>query len=159
MDQDKEVWHADGDYVVMYKEVVNDTAFSTQSRLLARQLMDNPLTTVGEYFRTLPDDDLLSIREMIEHDNLYEDGDESETARDIIIMALMLNQAEGGACGDLDDVVRKVQAFKLLASVTEISRAGFARPNFVNFSLQTDADHLVIAERIAPQDEDDDDDE
>lgn len=148
-------WEETGDYSVIYPEVVKDTNFDPITRLLARQIMEVRYLSVGDYFQNLPDADLEAIIDMIEVDSEFEDGDLSPTARDIIMLTLMLSQAEGGATGDLDDLVLKVKAFKVLAVLTHLARNGMAEPNYENFSIQADAAMLPIASRI--QDPDDED--
>jgi hypothetical protein len=138
-----------GTFSVNLDEVIKSATYSSIVKMLALQIKQNSYLTVGDFFRKLSDNDLESLVDAIEEANLADEEsyEESSQVDDLILLALMLSQAEGGAEEDIDEVYQKINCLCMLAVTTSLHRKGLVEVYYENFSLQQDANENIIAKR------------
>lgn len=152
-----EDYDENAEYHVQYQTVADDSRFFPITRLLAMQIIANPYVTVGSFFEKLSDDDVYTLQSYVEDGEDEEDGEPHDSTRNLVIMTLMLAQAEGGPAANLDEIMSKTQSFKILCMIESLARQGLAKPLRHNYSLHSDAQNLQIAEGVRIVSEDDED--
>lgn len=137
-----------GTFTVNYNLVANSDNHCFIARHLARMIQDNSYLTVGQFFKQMTNNDIEYMNRMIDESDEAEDNEEIvQATSDLAIIALMLDQAEGGQIKNLDDVIYKVGALKSLIVLTSLARLGLAEVIYENFSLQREAGDLIIAKK------------
>jgi len=144
------------EYHVQYESVASNSNFFPLTRLLAMQIMANPYITVGKFFEQLSDEDVYYLQQCVEDGADEIDGEPHDTTRNLVIMTLMLAQAEGGPAANLDEIMAKTQSFKILCIIEALGRQGLAVPVRENYSLHEDAQNLQIAHGVRIINDEDD---
>ena len=121
--------------------VAKDKNSLSVTRLLARQLMENPYTTVGDFLRGISDSDLQTLIHGLE------DGD--KLYADYILISMMLAQAEGVQSPEDDDgFAEQVDRLVMMLSVESLARKGLVRIYHDNLSFGADMDDKIVCEKI-----------
>lgn len=123
-------------------EVVSSKKFSNFTRLLAANLMKNPYLTLGRFFQSLSAEDLDHLLDLAEHEG---DGDKAE---EIVLITLLLAQAEGTLIYNENTMLDYVSMFKMMVAGCSLHRQGMLKCNFENMSFGTDASELVVFEPV-----------
>ena len=111
-------------YYVQLPDVLAKKQFSNHTRLLAANLMDNPYMSVGNYLTNLSDVDLDYMS------GLTEVVDTDPKLQELIIITLMLLQAEGTIVTCEDDVIDHLSSFKMMIAGAALGRKGLIKVNY-----------------------------
>lgn len=128
-------------YYVQLPDVLAKKQFSNHTRLLAANLMDNPYMSVGNYLTNLSDVDLDYMS------GLTEVVDTDPKLQELIIITLMLLQAEGTIVTCEDDVIDHLSSFKMMIAGAALGRKGLIKVNYENLSFNTDMADLIVFEK------------
>jgi hypothetical protein len=132
-----------GGYYVNCAEVSKQNDLLAVTRMLAKDLQINTFMTVGDFMKSLSDDDL---RILMEGSDYAENG---EMLDDIMLIAMMLSTAEGAKDIDtLDDVHAMVNRFIGFLVVESLGRKKLVKVLHQNMSFDEDMGDKVIVERI-----------
>jgi hypothetical protein len=114
------------------------------TKSVAKMLMRNPYTSLGKFFKTISDDNLQALAEIIEEgDSEFNDGIE-----DVVLMTEMLSRAEGVPSQCIEDITENVNYFGACVTCVSLARKGLVRVYYENMSFGTDNGEKVIVERI-----------
>jgi len=128
-------------YYVQLPDVLAKKQFSNHTRLLAANLMNNPYMSVGNYLTNLSKADLDYMS------GLTEAGDSDPETQELMIITLMLLQAEGTIVACEDDVIDHLSTFKMMIAGASLGRKGLIKVNYENISFNTDMEDLVVFEK------------
>lgn len=123
-------------------EVVSSKKFSNFTRLLAANLIKNSYLTLGHFFKGLSDESLDHLLDLAEHEG---DGDKAE---EIVLITLILAQAEGTLIKNENTMLDYVSMFKMMVAGCSLHRQGILKCNFENMSFGADASELIIFEPV-----------
>ena len=130
------------EFYVQLPDVLAKKQYSASTRLLAANLMDNPYLTVGNYLTKLSQPELDHLCD------LSEVPDDDPKLQELIIITLMLLQAEGTAVTSEDEVIDHLVTFKMMIAGASIGRKGYIKVNYENLSFNDDAGDLVVFEKL-----------
>jgi len=130
------------EYHVNLAEIVACDRFSKSTRLLAANLMKNPYHSVGVYLQNLSKEELDHL------EYLTEIKDNDPHVDELIILTLMLLQAEGTACSSEDEFINYISSFKMMIAGTTLSRKGMIKVNYENLSFNDDMGDKIVFEPI-----------
>jgi hypothetical protein len=133
--------------------VINSNEFSGIVKLLAFKLKENPYLSLGEYFKSLSDTDLDTLNDWAEQTYEYnlaiangEDAEPPKSDDDILMLSLLLNQAEGGDVSlDLVQIQKAMALFTTLSVFVSLERKGLINLEYDKMSLQEDMMDAVVA--------------
>ena len=134
------------EYYLQLPDVVAKKKFSNQTRLLAANLMENHYLSVGAYLTKLSTIELDYLNELSE----VEDTD--PRLQELIIITLMLLQAEGTIVSSEDDVIDHLSSFKLMIAGASLGRKGYIKVNYENLSFNDDMSDLIVFEKLNEED-------
>ena len=133
----------DGLYYINFGKVVEHTAFTAVTRLLAASLQHNPYMSVGDFFANLSNADLGVLGDLV--DRAYGDADEErETGRqvkdnaameELLLISQMLSRAEGTETANMDEIAKQVEYFVNLIPLTTLERKGLIHVYYENMTL------------------------
>lgn len=134
--------HDGNHYGINYAKAATDTKLLSSTRLLAKQLMENPYITVGKHIQELSDGDIKSLLNSIEDDcpNQYED---------MIVITEMLSSAEG--CDEAqseDEVSDRISQMTMFLVIESLARKGMVKVYYENMSFHPDSGDKVVVEKI-----------
>lgn len=143
-------------YCVDLDKVSNNDSYSSCTKLLASNLINNPYLTPGEFITSLSNYELEWLLESVEklkeeNEGLY---DEDEDVDELILITLMLSQAEGIEVIDEDQLFNSVKMFAIMLIGTQLSREGLVKLYPEKFSFGEDMQEEVIFERIKDSEND-----
>jgi hypothetical protein len=129
-------------YGINYEKAATDNQLLAVTRMLAKDMMVNPYTTVGKFIQSLSDSDIESLMDTIEdnHPNQFED---------MIVISEMLANAEG-----CDDSVDESEARDRVSQLTtylvieSLYRKGVVKVYHENMSFHPDSDHKIVVEKL-----------
>ena len=132
----------DGFYSINYAKAASDTKLLSSTRLLAKQLMENPYITVGKHIQDLSNGDIQSLLNSIEDDcpNQYED---------MIIITEMLASAEG--CDEAqneDEASDRISQMTMFLVIESLARKGMVKVYYENMSFHPDSGDKVVVEKL-----------
>lgn len=136
------------EFYVQLPDVVAKKDYSTSTRLLAANLMENPYLTVGMYLTKLSQAELDHLCELSEVD------DTDPKLQELIVITLMLLQAEGTIVTSGDDVIDHLSTLKLMIAGVSLGRKGYIKVNYENLSFNDDVGDLIIFEKLSQGEED-----
>ena len=136
------------EFYVQLPDVVAKTHYSTSTRLLAANLMENPYLTVGMYLTKLSQAELDHLCELSEVD------DTDPKLQELIVITLMLLQAEGTIVTSEDDVIDHLSTLKLMIAGVSLGRKGYIKVNYENLSFNDDVGDLIVFEKLSQGEED-----
>ena len=126
------------------EKIINSDKLLPITKSVAKMLMRNPYTSLGKFFKTISDDNLQALSEIIEEgDSEFNDGIE-----DVVLMTEMLSRAEGVPSQCIDDITENVNYFGACVTCVSLARKGLVRVYYENMSFGTDNGEKVIVERI-----------
>lgn len=117
---------------------------------LAESLLINPYLAPGDFFRSLTDDELYGILEMLDDNESL--GDEGILTEDMILITEMLVQAEGLASNSLDELGSRIKSTVMYFTLESLRRRNLVKIHYQNISYGDDYSHLKVAERLTDED-------
>ena len=159
-----EEFDENGEFVVVLPKILEEKDRLGVTRNLAAELIANPYTTVGQFLQSIPDRDLKSLcdilEEQFEHDQ-KDEGDIAENFDDVVLVALMLANAEGLTVEGVEDVERFSNTLSVLLTAEGLKRKGLVKMHYEFISFGDDYADKGIAEKTDLFDEfmDDEDDD
>lgn len=129
-------------FKVNYHVVVNSKDLMTETRQLARSLMENPYLSIGDYLKNISDHSLEKFIDMIN------EGEEGENFQEFLLIAEMLARAEGLDEGTLDVITERTNILCTMICCESLYRKGMIKLHHNNMSFGEDMRSAVIAERI-----------
>ena len=132
-----------GSYNVNFAEVIKHTECLAVTRMLARDIMDNPYMVVGDWFKNLPMSDLTTLS------NLAGAEPEEANFEDLILISMMLATAEGVQVPDTQEGIRKLVAqFTAFLIIESLARKGLVRVYHENMSFGDELGDKIVVEKI-----------
>lgn len=131
------------EWVIELERVKNDRKQLTVTRLLAASLMVNPYMTIGDFFQSISDEDLQTLVEKVDELDFSTDK-----AGDVLLITMMLAQAEGSPAQNFDELHNHLTAMCVFIAGTSLVRKGLATAYYKNMSFGADMDEAVVFERI-----------
>jgi len=114
------------------------------TKSVAKMLMRNPYTSLGKFFKTISDDNLLALAEIIEEgDSEFNDGIE-----DVVLMTEMLSRAEGVPSQCIEDITENVNYFGVCVTCVSLARKGLVRVYYDNMSFGREEGDKILVEKI-----------
>lgn len=129
---------ADASFTINYKNIASDKSMSRLVRCMAIDIMENPYTSIGEFFEKLTDDE---VQDLVER---CEDTDNPQFA-EIVLMAEMLAVAEGLDQGNEDTIHMRTNQFCVLIACESLGRKGLANVFRENMSFGEDMGDKIVA--------------
>jgi hypothetical protein len=131
-------------FFVICNEVVKDKELLAVTRLLASDLMVKNYLSVGDFLKNITDTDLKTLI-----DGSVIDDDNHELLDDIMLIALMLSNAESSEeVKSLDDFQRIISQFISFLAMESLYRKGLIKLYRENMSFSKDMGDKMVAERI-----------
>ena len=134
------------EFYVQLPDVVAKKQFATSTRLLAANFIENPYLTVGAYLTKLSQVELDHLCE------LSEVRDDDPRLQELIVITLMLLQAEGTIVTSEDEVIDHLATFKMMIAGTSLGRKGYIKVNYENLSFNDDMSDLIVFEKLNEED-------
>jgi hypothetical protein len=126
------------------EKIINSDKLLPITKSVAKMLMRNPYTSLGKFFKTISDDNLQALSEIIEEgDSEFNDGIE-----DVVLMTEMLSRAEGVPSQCIDDITENVNYFGACVTCVSLARKGLVRVYYDNMSFGRDQGDKVLVERL-----------
>jgi hypothetical protein len=126
------------------EKIIGSDKLLPVTRSVAKMLMRNPYTSLGKFFKTISDDNLLALSEIIEEG----DSEFNERMEDIVLMTEMLSRAEGVPSESIEEITENVNYFGACVTCVSLARKGLVRVYYENMSFGTDHGEKVLVERI-----------
>lgn len=133
-------FNSESSFTINYKQVASDKNMSRLIRCMAIDIMENPYTSIGDFFAKLTDDE---VQDLVER---CEDTENPQFA-EIVLMAEMLAVAEGLDPGNEDDIHMRTNQFCVLIACESLGRKGLAKVFRENMSFGEDMGHKIVAIR------------
>ncbi len=126
------------------EKIINSDKLLPITKSVAKMLMRNPYTSLGKFFKTISDDNLQALSEIIEEgDSEFNDGIE-----DVVLMTEMLSRAEGVPSQCIDDITENVNYFGACVTCVSLARKGLVRVYYDNMSFGKDQGEKVLVEKL-----------
>lgn len=143
-------------YSVDLQMVSERENYSSCTRLLASNLINNPYITPGQFITELSNyelDWLIETTEKltIENEGLYDDDEDVD---ELIIITLMLSQAEGVSVIDESQLFDHIKLMTLMLVGTKLGRDGVVKLFPEKFSFGQDMRDEIIFEPIKDPEDD-----
>lgn len=126
-------------YTVNYAEVLKAKDVLSVTKLLATQLMQNPYMTVGDFLKSIPDGDLMTL--------IDEEGD--KRLSDHLLISEMLATAEGlDSSKDLEEFRGRSAQLLGFLIIESLKRKGLVKAYYENMSFDESLGDKIIVEKI-----------
>lgn len=142
------------DLQINFEKIIEDRRMLSVTRLLAAHMCYNPYLTVGDFVKSLSDEDLgklMDIAEEMESDDL----ENSRHLEELILITEMLVRAEGLMTPDSGVLVSRVNAFATFLALEGLSRKGLVKLYHDHMSFGEDMGQKILVEKIEGVDYDD----
>lgn len=138
MDEDFSGFHVNLQKVAQGRNMLSIT------RALARDLIDHPYLSVGDFFKHLPTEDVQTLVDIIEA------GEDHPHFEELLLISQMLYTAEGlgVSIGTLQEATNRVNALIGFTIVVSLERKGMVRVFYENMSFGDEVKDRIIVERI-----------
>lgn len=137
-------------YTTNLDKVVCDSRYLTVVRETAARLIEQPYHTLGNWLKNLSDPDLTELLEIVESQgDLDEIGDTgvADGYDNILLLALMMSQAEGVDVDDFDTVSEITTIMSVLLVTEGLARKGFVEITYENLSFGKEVRDAVVAKK------------
>lgn len=114
------------------------------TKAVAKMLMRNPYTSLGNFFKKLSDENLQVLSEIVEEG----DSEFNDRMEDIVLMTEMLSRAEGVPSQCIDDITENVNYFSACVTCVSLARKGLVRVYYDNMSFGTDQGEKILVEKL-----------
>ncbi len=131
------------EWMLHLDKIRNNKKSSAITRMLAATLQLNPYMTIGQFLKNLNDDDLHSLLEKTE-----DIGPENEGTEDVLLITMMLAQAEGTSAETMETLLENVNAMCIFIAGTSLARKGLVKAYYDNMSFGADMREALVFERI-----------
>lgn len=129
-----------GNFYVNLQEVSKSNMVMSVTRMLAKDLMENPYMTVGSFLTGLSDQDLQTF---------IGSEDETKFYEDYILISEMLAAAEGcEPLGEKEDIGKRIKQLIIFLTLESLARKGMCKVYRENMSFGEDMLDVKLAERI-----------
>lgn len=136
------MYQGDGDYTVNFQEVVKDKRFSHITRLLAADLINNPYITPGDFFKELTSSE---IDVLLPKADLVFEGGEGDELDEMIILAMMLSQAEGIPIESEEQILETVKLVAIMIHGVSLGKKDIVEVEYDLLSFGDEMqDHIVF---------------
>lgn len=126
---------------INYAEVTKSKDLLAVTRLLAADLLARPYMPLGDYMKSISDNDLQQLLEISE-------DDENPRYEDLILMSEMLAAAEGlPGTFDLEEVQERISKFVSFIVIESLARKGLVEVFRENFSFGEDMGNKIVVKR------------
>lgn len=126
-------------YTVNYAEVLKANDVLSVTKLLATQLMQKPYMTVGDFLKSIPDGDLVTL--------IDEEGD--KRLSDHLLISEMLATAEGlDSSKDLEEFRGRSAQLLGFLIIESLKRKGLVKAYYENMSFDESLGDKIIVEKI-----------
>ena len=152
----------DGEFDILYDNIITNKECLSVTRILAADLQANPYYTVGQFLKNLNDVDLAELNDIVncnfKHD--LDEADEEEEPEadprmaDIVLLAEMLSRGEDIKSRSDEELLAKVNQFMIFISIESLRRKGLVEAYHSNMTFGDDGDSRVIVKRLHDLDED-----
>ena len=126
------------------EKIIGSDKLLPVTRSVAKMLMRNPYTSLGKFFKTISDDNLLALSEIIEEG----DSEFNERMEDIVLMTEMLSRAEGVPSESIEEITENVNYFGACVTCVSLARKGLVRVYYENMSFGIDNGEKILVERL-----------
>lgn len=152
----------DGEFDILYDNIITNKECLSVTRILAADLQSNPYYTVGQFLKNLNDVDLAELNDIVncnfKHDLDEADAEEEPEAdprmADIVLLAEMLSRGEDIKSRSDEELLAKVNQFMIFISIESLRRKGLVEAYHSNMTFGDDGDSRVIVKRLHDLDED-----
>lgn len=128
-----------GGYSLNYAEIAEYKQLMAVTRMLAKQMMDNPYIVVGDYIKELTDSDLKALLT----------AEENGQFEDLILMSEMLATGEGCDQAPTDETFKeRTNQLVTLLVIESLFRKGLVRVYHENMSFNEDMGDKVVVEKL-----------
>lgn len=134
------------EWVLQLEKIRNQKQYSAVTRLLAATLIINPYMSVGTFFQTISDEDLQSLLEKAEEIKEF-DGSESPGTEEILLIAMMLAQAEGSPAQNMEEMHDNISILTVFIAGTALARKGLVEAYYNNMSFGPDMKDAKVFKR------------
>lgn len=122
-----------GKYYVNFHEVVKAENYHEETIELARVLLDQPYYTLSAFFQLISDDYLAYLIEIAD----IEDEDDPRVD-ELILVTMMLLQAECVEITEHEEILHRIEHFKMMCAGIELGRQGQLTVFYDNLSFGED---------------------
>lgn len=140
-------------YELNFNKIIEDRNMLSVTRLLASSLLNKPYMAVGDFIKSLSDDDLdvlLDTAELMEQND-----DKAPHTEELVLITEMLVRAEGLTTPDSDVLVNRINALCTFLACEGLSRKGLVKLHHQNMSFGEDMGHKILVEKVEGVDYDD----
>jgi len=136
-----------GDWMINYNEVIKDKSLSYITRLLAADLINNPYLTLGDFFKNLADVEVDILVEKADH-LLQDDEEHFKSLEEMIILTMMLCQAEGVSLSSEQDIREATNLLAIITHGVSLGKKGIVEVKYDKLSLGKEFENEVVFKRI-----------
>jgi hypothetical protein len=131
-----------GHYSIKLEEVAKDKSFSSVVRLLATDLLKVGYINIGEFIKSMTDNELETLLSGMESDN-------HKQYEEMLLMGEMLAVGEGCDPSQNDeDFAKRAEQLSMLLAIESLARKGFVKAYHENFSFHDDCGDKIIVEKL-----------
>lgn len=148
---------------INYNNIVKNKECLPVTRILAKNLQQNPYYTVGQFLKNLNDVDLAVLNDIVNRNinqNL-DDADDNDEERetdprmaDIVLLAEMLARGEDVQSNNDEELLTKVNQFMIFISIESLHRKRLVEAYHSNMTFGDEGKERVIVRRLHDLDED-----
>jgi len=137
-----------GEVTVNYQKVLKQNDYMAVTRLLAANLISEPYMTMRDFLIGLSDRDLKELLEILDTTGMGREEDTDPRLEEVVLIVVMLSQAEGLSAGDSQTVSSRLNAFALILAIESLFRKKLVKIFRENMTLGEDYGSKVICEKI-----------
>ena len=142
MEEDYETYDLP-DYFINFEKISETESLLDITRNTANAIIKHPYTTIGQFLKTISNDDLQTLCDIIEnvdHPRIYQD---------ILLLTIMLALSEGAPAKSSKECTENLKYFCTMLSCVSLERKGFVRVFYENMSFGEDSGERVVVERLS----------
>jgi hypothetical protein len=126
-------------YDINYAKAASDTKLLSVTRMLAKDMMENPYIAIGKFIQSISDGDIQSLMNSIEdgYPNQYED---------MVIISEMLANGEG--CDEPEEANDRISQLTMFLVMESLGRKGLVKVYHENMSFHSDYKDKIVVEKI-----------
>jgi hypothetical protein len=131
-------------YHIVLDKIARDGAMLPLTRTLAIDLQTKQYLKVGDFFKSLSNEDLRTLGDIIEA------GEEADHFSEMLLMSHMLSQGEGLGVKfeSIETVTARLNQFIMLVTIESLHRKKLVKAYHDNFSFGDDAKDKIVVEKI-----------
>lgn len=138
---------SDDQFYLNLKQISGDTSLLPTVRLLAMDLIENPYISLGDWLKSLND---LSLREVLDASEATLENEDSPMMEQLMLLTLMLAQAEGTLHGmnEMEELGKQIEMLRNYVIIVSLARKGLVRVFYENLTLGSDMGDRIVVEKI-----------